>query len=161
MNNMIQRFVDQEFMTQEEGQYIEDAIMRKESIVVSGHRSAGTRNLLAALMAVAKKNFASVQVKNPESLEKEAEFFLIPGMEGLEDIVSEIISKEDTAFVSIKEPEHPVSLMKIMKKNFKNGTGIGKKVQTLECTKVDDTPVLDKIVEFHLTEDGKVKKTTF
>lgn len=160
MNAMIQKFVDQEFMTEEQGKYIEDAIMRKESIVVSGHRSAGTRNLLASLMAVAKKNFSSVQVKNAESLDKDAEFFLVPGMEGLEQIISDIISK-DTAFVSIKEPEHPVSLMKIMKKNFKNGTGIGTKVQTIECVKVDDVPKLDKITEFHLTEEGKVKKTDF
>ena len=161
MNVMIQKFVDQEFMTEEQGKYIEDAIMRKESIMVSGHRSAGTRNLLASLMAVAKKNFTSVQVKKAENLEKDAEFYLIAGMEGLEQIVSDVIAKEGASFVSIKEPEHPVSLMKILKKNFKNGKGIGKKIQTLECTKVDDVPVLDKITEFHLTEEGKVKKTDF
>ena len=161
MNVMIKKFVDQEFMTEEQGQYIEDAIMRKESIVVSGHRSSGTRNLLASLMAVAKKNFPSVQVKNAESLEKDGEFYLIAGMEGLEDIISELIGKEGASFVTIKEPEHPVSLMKILKKNFKSGKGIGTKVQTLECLKENDVPRLDKITEFHLNEDGKVKKTDF
>ena len=161
MNTMIKKFVDQEFMTEEQGKYIEDAIMRKESIVLSGHRSSGTRNLLAALMAVAKKNFPSVQVRKAENLEKEAEFYLMAGMEGLEEIISDIIAKDSSSFVTIKEPEHPVSLMKILKKNFKNGKGIGIKVQTLECVKVDDVPKLDKIIEFHLTEEGKVKKTTF
>lgn len=160
MNPMLKKFVDQEFMTEEQGQYIEDAIMRKESIVISGHRSAGTRNILASSMAVAKKNFNSVQVKNAESLEKEAEFYLVPGVDGLEDIISEIIGK-GIPFVSIKEPEHPVSLMKILKKNFKNGKGVGAKVQTIECIKENDVPKVDKITEFHLTEEGKVKKTDF
>lgn len=161
MNPMIKKFVDQGFITEEQGQYIEDAVMRKESVVVSGHRSAGTRNLLASTMAVAKKNFSAVQVKKPEDLEKEAEFYLVPGTEGLEDIISEIIAKDGPAFVTIKEPENPVSLMKILKKNFKNGKGAGIKIQTLECVKENDIPRLDKITEFHLTEEGKIKKTDF
>lgn len=163
MHLMIQKFVDQEFMTEEQGQYIEDAIMRKESIVVSGHRSAGIRPLMASLMAVAKQSFSSVQVKGFEDLEKETEFFLIPGIDNIdfEQLISDAISKDGTAFVSVKEPEHPVSLMKIMKKNYKNGTGIGKKIQTLECVKENDIPKLAKITEFHLNEEGKVKKTDF
>lgn len=79
MNTMIKKFVDQETMTEEQGKYVEDAIMRKESIVVSGHRSAGIRPLMASLMAVAKTNFSNVQVKVFDDLEKDVEFFLIPG----------------------------------------------------------------------------------
>ncbi|WP_409226773.1 hypothetical protein [Gudongella sp. SC589] len=163
MNPMIQKFVDQKFMTQDQGEYIEAAIMNKESIVVSGHRSAGIRPLMASLMAVAKKEFSNVQVKGFEDLEKETEFFLIPGLDNLdfEKLVGDAIGVEGTAFVSLKEPEHPVSLMKVMKANFKAGKAVGKKIHTLECIKVDDVPVLDKITMMVLNEKGKIEKTDF
>ena len=160
MNPMIAKFVSQGFMTEEQGQYIEDAIMRKESIVVSGHRSAGIRPLMASLMAVAKGAFPSLQVKGFEDLQAEAEFFLIPGIDGLdfEKLIGDAIAVENTAFVSLKEPEHPVSLMKVMKANYKAGKGIGKRIHTLECIKVDNVPVLDKITEMMLDESGKIQK---
>jgi hypothetical protein len=163
MNPMIQKFVDQKFMTQEQGEYIEAAIMNKESVVVSGHRSAGIRPLMASLMAVAKKEFSNVQVKGFEDLEEETEFFLIPGLDNLdfEKLVGDAIGVEGTAFVSLKEPEHPVSLMKVMKANFKAGKAVGKKIHTLECIKVDDVPVLDKITMMVLNEKGKIEKTDF
>jgi hypothetical protein len=160
---MIQKFVDQKFMTQDQGEYIEAAIMNKESVVVSGHRSAGIRPLMASLMAVAKKEFANVQVKGFEDLGKETDFFLIPGIDNLdfEKLVGEAIGVEGTAFVSIKEPEHPVSLMKVLKANYKAGKAVGKKIHTLECIKVDDVPVLDKITMMVLNEKGKIEKTDF
>lgn len=160
MNPMIAKFVSQGFMTEEQGQYIEDAIMRKESIVVSGHRSAGIRPLMASLMTVAKAAFPSIQVKGFEDLQAEAEFFLIPGIDGLdfEKLIGDAIAVENTAFVSLKEPEHPVSLMKVMKANYKAGKGIGKRIHTLECIKVDNVPVLDKITEMMLDESGKIQK---
>lgn len=163
MNPMIKKFVDQNMMTEEQGQFIEEAILRKESIVVSGHRSAGIRPLMASLMAVAKSNFTNVQVKGFEDLEKDVEFFLIPGLDNVdfEQVISDAISKPNTAFVSLKEPEHPVSLMKVLKANFKNGTGIGKKIQTLECVKENDAPKLAKITEMFVDEKGKVNKTDY
>lgn len=160
MNAMIKKFVDTGMMTEEQGQFIEEAIMRKDSIVVSGHRSAGIRPLMASLMGVAKSNFTNVQVKSFDDLEKDVEFFLIPGLDNIdfEKLVSEAISKPDTSFVSLKEPEHPVSLMKVLRQNFKNGTGIGKRIQTLECVKENDEAKLLKITEMYLDESGKVKK---
>jgi hypothetical protein len=114
-------------------------------------------------MAVAKKEFSNVQVKGFEDLEKETEFFLIPGLDNLdfEKLVGEAIGVEGTAFVSLKEPEHPVSLMKVMKANYKAGKAVGKKIHTLECIKVDDVPVLDKITMMVLNEKGKIEKTDF
>ena len=160
MNTMIKKFVDQEMMTEEQGQYIETAIMRKESIVVSGHRSAGIRPLMASLMAVAKNSFSNVQVKGFEDLEKDVEFFLIPGLDNLdfEKLIEEAISKPNTAFISLKEPEHPVSLMKILKANFKSETGIGKKIHTIECDKVNSIPKVTKITEMVLDESGKINR---
>ena len=160
MDTMIKKFVDQEMMTEEQGQYIETAIMRKESIVVSGHRSAGIRPLMASLMAVAKNSFSNVQVKGFEDLEKDVEFFLIPGLDNLdfEKLIQEAISKPNTAFISLKEPEHPVSLMKILKTNFKSETGIGKKIHTIECDKVNSIPKVTKITEMVLDESGKINR---
>ncbi|OLS03592.1 hypothetical protein [Tissierella creatinophila] len=160
MNTMIKKFVDTGMMTEEQGKFIEEAIMRKDSIVVSGHRSAGIRPLMASLMGVAKSNFTNVQVKGFEDLEKDVEFFLIPGLDDIdfEKLISDAISKPNTAFVSLKEPEHPVSLMKVLRQNFKNGTGIGKRIQTLECVKENDEAKLAKITEMYLDEKGKVKK---
>ena len=51
--------------------------------------------------------------------------------------------------------------MKVMKANFKQDKAIGKKIHTLECTKVDDIPVLDKITLMYLTEKGKIIKEDF
>ncbi|WFA09374.1 hypothetical protein [Tissierella sp. Yu-01] len=163
MNPMISKFVEQKFMTEEQGQYIEDAIMRKESIVVSGHRSAGIRPLMATLMAVAKKSFTNVQVKGFEDLENQVEFFLIPGIDNIdfEKLVGDAIAVPDTAFISLKEPEHPVSLMKVLKSNYKQEKGINKKIHTLECTKIDGVPYLDKITEMYINENGKILKTDF
>ena len=160
MHVMIEKFVKTGMMTQEQGEFIEEAIMRKDSIVVSGHRSAGIRPLMASLMGVAKTQFTNVQVKSFEDLEKDVEYFLIPGLDNLdfEALISEAISKPDTSFVSLKEPEHPVSLMKVLRQNFKNGTGMGKRIQTLECIKENDEAKLSKITEMYLDEKGKVKK---
>lgn len=163
MNPMIKRFVDQEMMTEEQARFIQEAIMRKESIVISGHRSAGIRPLMAGLMAVAKSNFESVQVKGFDDLDKEAEFFMIPALDNIdfEELISKAVAKEDTAFISVKEPEHPISLMKILRQNFKNGSGIGKKIQTLECIKENDEPKLAKITEMVLNEKGRVERTNY
>lgn len=163
MHAMIQKFVDQKFMTEEQGQYINDAIMRKESIVVSGHRSAGIRPLMATLMAVAKSSFTSVQVKDFPDLESEVEFFLIPALDNVdfEQVIQQAIGVPNAAFVSIKEPEHPLSLLKLLKANYKEGKGVNKKIHTLECRKEDGVPYMDKITEMYLDENGKVIKADF
>ena len=161
MHPMIRKYIDQNFMTEEQGQYINDAIMRKESIVISGHRSAGIRPLMAAMMAIAKANFSNIQVKDFADLEKETEFFLIPASDSVdfEKLIGAAMAVDETPFISIKEPEHPVSLMKVMKQQFKLGKGIDKKIHTIEAKKVDDVPYVDKITEFCMDESGKIVKT--
>ncbi|NLY36238.1 MAG: hypothetical protein GX046_03260 [Tissierellia bacterium] len=163
MNPMIKKFVDTGMMSPEQGHFIEEAIMRKDSIVVSGHRSAGIRPLMASIMGVAKSNFTSVQVKGFDDLKKDVEFFLIPGLDDIdfEKLIYEAISKPDSSLVSLKEPEHPVSLMKVLRQNFKKGTGIGKKILTLECIKENDEAKLSKITEMYLDEKGKIIKQDY
>lgn len=163
MHPMIRKYIDQNFMTEEQGQYINDAIMRKESIVISGHRSAGIRPLMAAMMAIAKANFSNIQVKDFADLEKETEFFLIPASDSVdfEKLIGAAMAVDETPFISIKEPEHPVSLLKLFKSNYKQGKGINQKIHSLECKKENDVPYLDKITEMYIDDKGKVSKTDF
>ena len=163
MNSMIKRFVTQEFMTEAQGKYIEEAIMRKESIIVSGHRSAGIRPLMATLMAVAKSNFNSVQVKTFEDLENECDYLLIPGIDNIdfEKLIGDAMAKPNKAFISIKEPEHPYSIMKLLRNVYKTNGDTSKVYQTLECAKVNDVPKLTKITQMSLNEKGRVVRADF
>ena len=163
MNPMIKKFVTQEFMTEAEGKYIEEAIMRKESIIVSGHRSAGIRPLMATLMAVAKNNFSSVQIKTFEDLKNEGDYLLIPGLDNIdfEKLINDAMAKPNTAFISIKEPEHPYSIMKLLRNVYKINGDTSKVYQTLECAKVNDVPKLTKITQMTLDEKGKVVRVDF
>lgn len=163
MNKMIQKYVDQEFMTEAEGNYIQEAIDRKESIIVSGHRSAGTRPLMAALMAVVKSNYTSKQVKAFDDLEEDVEYFLIPGIDGIdfEDLIGKAMAKPSTSFVTLKEPEHPFSILKLLRGVFKETKDSSKVYQVLECSKIDDVPKLIKITSMSVNEKGKMQKTDF
>lgn len=163
MHKMIEKFVTQGFMKESEGKYIEDALDRKESIIVSGHRSAGIRPFMATLMAVAKSKHSAVQVKGFEDLEKDADYLLIPGIDGIdfEKLISDAMAKEGTAFVSVKEPEHPYSIMKLLKNVYKQNNDSSKVYQVIECEKENDVPFVVKVTEMKIDEKGKVKKTDF
>ncbi|HHV38538.1 MAG TPA: hypothetical protein GXX70_03465 [Tepidimicrobium sp.] len=163
MNPMIKRFVSQGFMTEAQAQYIEESISRKETIIVSGHRSAGIRPLMATLMAVAKSKFDSVQVKSFEDLEKDTEYLLIPGIDNIdfEQLIKEAMAKPDTAFVSVKEPEHPYSIMKLLRDVYRENKDTSKVYQVLECDKIDDVPKLTKLTRMSLNEKGRVERVDF
>ena len=163
MNSMIQKYVSQGFMTEAEGNYIDEAIQRKESVIVSGHRSAGIRPLMAALMAVAKSNFNSVQVKGFEDLNNDVEYYLIPGLDNLdfEKLIAEAMSKPNTSFVTLKEPEHPYSLLKLLRQVYKENGDTSKVYHMLECSKIDNVPKLTKVTKMSLDENGKVIKVDF
>jgi hypothetical protein len=160
---MIKRFVVQGFMTETQAEYIEKAIMRKESIIISGHRSAGIRPFMATLMAVAKSNFNSTQVKNFDDLQSEVDYLLIPGLDNIdfEKIIGDAMAKPNTAFISIKEPEHPYSILKLLKNVYKQTGDSSKVYQALECAKVDNVPKLTKITKMSLDEKGKIIKVNF
>ena len=163
MNPMIKKFVDQNFMTEAEAKYIEEAIIRKESIIVSGHRSAGIRPLMATFMAVAKNNSSTIQVKGFDDLNNDVEYFLIPGLDNIdfERLITDAIAKPNSSFISIKEPEHPYSILKLLKDVYKLNGDISKVYQVLECAKVDDVPKLTKITQITLDEKGKFVKIDF
>lgn len=163
MHKMIEKFVSQEFMTEAEGKYIEAALDRKESIIVSGHRSAGTRPFMATLMAIAKSKHSAAQVKGFDDLEKEGDYLLIAGIADIdfEDLIGKAMAKPDTAMVSIKEPDHPYSIMKLLRNGFKETGDTSKVYQVIECEKENDVPFVQKITEMKLNEKGKVQKEDF
>ena len=163
MHKMIEKFVKDEFMTEAEGKYIEEALDRKESIIVSGHRSAGTRPFMATLMAIAKSKHSAAQVKGFDDLEKEGDYLLIAGIPDIdfEKLIGEAMAKEDTAMISIKEPDHPYSIMKLLRQGFKANGNTDKVYQVIECEKENDVPFVQKITEMKLNEKGKVQKEDF
>lgn len=162
MNPIIMKFVNDGFFNEEVGNYLEEALTNNESLIIAGHRSTGTRPFMANMMAVTKKMHQAVQVKKAEDLEKEAEYFLIPGIPGIdfEDLIFQAI-KTNANLVTIKEPEQPVSLMKIFKKLSKEGNPTTKKFVQVECDKKDGVPFVSKIQKFSQDEAGKVVKEEF
>lgn len=161
MNPFIKKFVDDGFYNETVGNYLEEAINKEESIIIAGHRSAGTRNFMANLMAVSKKAYKAVQVKNPEDLDKEAKYYLIPGNPNIdfEALIAKAIKKPDSAIISIKEPEQPVSLMKILRGFAKEGEPTKKIIHQIECDKKDGVPYVSKVTAFSQSEDGKINRT--
>ena len=93
MNPFIMKFVNDGFFNETVGNYIDEALNNGESIVIAGHRSTGTRPFMANLMAIAKKTYTTVQVKKLEDLQKEAQYYLIPGIPEIdfEDLVYQAI----------------------------------------------------------------------
>ena len=67
MNPMLQKLVDSEFMTQEQGEVIQKAVDAKDSVIASGHRSAAVRPLLATLMAMTKP-YTSKKIKSLDDI---------------------------------------------------------------------------------------------
>lgn len=159
MHAMLQRNIDSGFITQEQAEYIEEAIKNGESLVISGHRSAGGRPFMAAVMAVAKGDYDTVQVKEMATVEdNDVDYYLIPGLDG--DDFADIVTKglEKGNVVTLKEPEHPYSIMKVMKDAFKASGNKDKVVTMLECRKIDGVPYLINLNRHYYDEKGKVRK---
>lgn len=162
MNKMLQRLVDQEFLTEEQGNYIDEAIGKKDSLIVSGHKGWGTRPLIATLMGVAKSQFNTVQVKGFDGLENtDVDYYMIPGVSGIdfEKLVKDAMAIPNTSLITIKDPDHPYSIFKVLREVFKETNDSSKTYHILECAKVDDAPQLAKITVVTLNEKGRTKKT--
>ncbi|NLM06221.1 MAG: hypothetical protein GX219_04800 [Tissierellia bacterium] len=159
MHAMIKKFVDQEFVKEDWAQFLEDAINKKENIIVAGHRSSGTRNFFASLMAVAKGTFPSVQVKKVDDVAKDCEYLLIPssGSDDFEQIIEAAVKSPGKAFISLKEPENPWAIKKIMKNVFKENKDPSKVYHMVECRKENDIPFVSKVSTMTMTDTGKIE----
>ncbi len=157
MHPMLQKQVTSEFMTQEQAEKIEAAINAKDSVIASGHRSAAVRPLLATIMTMAKQ-FSTKQIKTMDDVTDDVDFLLLPGLgvDDFEDYVQKCIEAKP-AMVTIKEPEHPYSMMKVMKKALKETGNSDKQVWLLECRKINNVPKLIDVQRMYYDEKGKVK----
>lgn len=163
MNTFLKKLVDQGFMTEGQGQYIEEAIMKKDSLIISGHKGWGILPLMATVSAVAKSNFKIKQVKGFEDLEDEADYLLIADLSNIDyaKLVADAILTPNSSFISLKDPDHPYSIFKILGDIYKANGPISKVFQVLECAKINDEKKLSKITQITMKENGKLTKVDF
>ncbi|KMT20974.1 hypothetical protein [Clostridium cylindrosporum] len=163
MNPMLKKLVDTNFMTEAYGKYIEEAIMNKDSFIISGHKGWGILPLMATVSTVAKSNFKIKQVKGFEDLNDEAEYYIIPDLKDIdfEKLVTDTIQISNTSMISIKDPDHPYSILKILRDVYKINQDTSKVYQVLECAKINDEKKLAKITKITIGEKGKLTKVDF
>ena len=160
MNAGLQKLVDQNFMTEAHGNYIEAAISKQETIIVSGHKGWGILPLLATIGAAAKEQFEVKQVKGFDCLKDAVNYFIIasPKEENFEQLVIDAFSVPNTATLTLKDPDHPYSIMKALKDVYKNTNDASKVYHVLECAKVNEEKKLAKITRMKIEEGGKLTK---
>lgn len=163
MNPFIKRLIDSNFMTEAYGNYIEEAIMKKDSIIISGHKGFGILPLFATVSAIAKSNFKIKQIKGFEDFGDEADYYLIPDLAGIDygKLVKDAMLKQGTSFIALKDPDHPYSVLKLLGDVYKQNGDTSKVYQLIECVKVDGVQQLSKIIRITLNENGKPVKTDF
>lgn len=164
MNPMLKKLVDQGFMTESQSKYLEGAIDRKESIIVSGHKGWGILPLMATLMGIAKTKHKTLQVKGFDDLKiEDIDYFLIPGISNIdfEKLIKEAMAVTNVSFISIKDPDHPYSIFKLLREVFKENGDTSKVYQVVECAKIGDDPKLVKITQVTLNEKGRLVKEDF
>jgi hypothetical protein len=163
MNPFIKKLVDSKFMTEAQGNYIEEAVMRNDSIIISGHKGFGILPLFATVSAIAKSNFKIKQVKGFEDFGDEADYYLIPDLAGIDygKLVKDAMLKQGASFIALKDPDHPYSVLKLLGDVYKQNGDTSKVYQLIECVKIDDVPQLSKITRITLNENGKPVKTDF
>lgn len=163
MNAMLKKLVDQNFMTEAHADYLENAITRKESVIVSGHKGWGILPLFATLSTVAKGNFPIKQVKGFDDLSGETEYFIIADLKDLDyaKLISDAMCVSGTGMICLKDPDHPYSLLKLLSDIYKNGCDPNKVFQVIECAKINDEKKLAKITRMSFDEKGKLVKEDF
>ena len=163
MNTFLKKLVDQGFMTEGYANYIEEAIMRKDSLIISGHKGWGILPLMATVSAVAKGNFKIKQVKGFEDLMDETDYYLIADLSNIDyaKLIADAIVASNSSFISLKDPDHPYSILKILGEIYKANGPTPKVFQILECEKINDEKKLSKITQITMNENGKLKKVDF
>lgn len=163
MNPMIQKLVDSAFMTEAHGTYLEEALGRKESLIVSGHKGWGILPLMATLSTVAKAGYSIKQVKTLEDLTSDVDYLIIADAKDVEfgKLVAEAMAIADTQMIAIKDPDHPYSFFKLLGDVYKVNGDTSKVYQVIECAKVNDEKKLAKITRVALDDNGKMVKADF
>jgi len=163
MNPFLKKLVDQKFMTEGHANYIEAAVMRKDSFIISGHKGFGILPLMATVSTVAKSNFKIKQVKGFEDLKEEADYYIIADLSGIDyaKLINDTMLVANSSFIALKDPDHPYSILKLLGDVYKINSDTSKVYQVIECVKVDGEKQLGKITQMTLNENGKVVKVDF
>lgn len=163
MNSMLKKLIDQSFMTEEQGNYITEAISNKDNVIISGHRGHGILPLLASLGAVAQTTGKLKPVRNVETdLEDDsADYLLIGDLKGVDyaDLLTSIFADKKASVITIKDADHSFSVMKVLKDVYKKNSAATKTYQVIECTKdSDEVKKIAKIVKITQKADGKLDR---
>lgn len=163
MNAFLEKLIDKGFMTEGQGEYIENSVIKKDSFIISGHKGWGILPLMAAISAIAKGSFKIKQVKSFDDLQGEADYLILADIKDIDygKLVEDAILIENTSFISLKDPDHPYSIYKILGDIYKTGVVTDKIIQVIECAKVNDENKLVKITKITVADNGKVKKADF
>lgn len=163
MNSFLKKLVDQGFMTENHAIYLEEAVIRRDSFVISGHKGFGILPLFATLSATAKTNFKIKQVKGFEDLNDDSEYYLIGDLKNIDytKLVEDAVKLENSAFIALKDPDHAYSILKVLGDVYKINGNTSKVYQVVECVKIDGVQQLGKITQITLNENGKLVKVDF
>lgn len=163
MNPFMKKLVDQKFMTDDQAGYIEEAVAGKNSIIISGHKGFGILPLMAAITASAKSSFKIKQVKTFEDLNEKTDYYIIADLANIDygKLITEAVLKPDSSFISLKDPDHPYSILKILGDAYKTNGDTSKTYQVIECAKIEGVPQLSKITRITLNENGKLVKVDY
>lgn len=163
MNPFLKKLVDQKFMTEGHANYIEEAVSRKDSFIVSGHKGFGILPLMATISTLAKSSFKIKQVKGFDDLKEETDYYIIADLSDIDyaKLIADTVSVPNSSFISLKDPDHPYSILKILGDVYKLNGDTSKVYQVVECAKVDGEKQLTKITQITMNENGKLVKVDF
>ena len=158
MNAKLERYVNDGFMTEAQANYIEEAIKNGETLIASGHVSANVRNLMAATMSIAMEQHKTTKVAGVDDVQGDALYFVVPKLneDTYQDVLQAVLNKKGAALVTMKIPEHPYSVIKMMKDAYKAELDENKVINLMECNKIDNVPKLMKFSRMSYGENGKV-----
>lgn len=165
MHPMLQKLIDQNFMTAEQAGHLESAVANRDSFIISGHRGHGILPLLATIGATAQAGSKVKPVRNPDTdlKDPDAGYYLIGDLKDTDfhALLSGILSTEETSIITIKDADHSFSIMKLLSDVYKAGGKTPRTYQVVECTKdADEVKKIAKIVRIVQNPDGKLEKTT-
>lgn len=156
MDAGFKKLVDSQFMTEAQAVYIENAVTQNENIIVSGHKGWGILPLLATIGNFAKQHFDVKQVKALNDLTDDVSYYVIaaPKENDFEALVVKAFSADKARTITIKDPDHPYSIMKVLKQIKKED----RPFCVVECAKVGDAKRCDNIKRMYFSTEGKIVK---
>lgn len=164
MNPILQKLIDQDFITTEQANYITEAIANKDNIIISGHRGHGILPLLASIGAVAQTNSKLKSIRNIDTdlADDSFDYFLIGDLKNVDypELLTSVFADKNSSVITIKDTDHSFSLMKILNNVYKKNPKAIKNYQLIECTKdKNEIKKIAKIVKVTQTSSGKLERT--